>query len=304
MGVWRELILELPASQVERWSDALLDVGALSVQAEDADAESPDEQPIFGEPGLPVAQAGWTRTRLTALLEERADPPVLLAAAASALGETGPLPPYTVRELADRDWVSASQAQFEPIPVGNRLLITPTWHLDAERARGHDAGREIIVLDPGLAFGTGSHPTTHMCLLWLSEHLRPGQSVIDYGCGSGILAIAAAKFGGTPVCGIDIDPQAVESARDNAQANAVALDLRTTSQPLPAPADVVVANILANPLKVLAPVLSTLVRPGGHLILAGLLDRQAEEVAACYPEIALTPYASLEGWTCLAGRRG
>lgn len=159
------------------------------------------------------------------------------------------------------------------------------------------------MLDPGLAFGTGSHPTTHMCLLWLSEQLHPGQSVIDYGCGSGILAIAAAKFGGAPVCGIDIDPQAVDSARDNALANAVELDLRTTAQPLPPPADVVVANILANPLKVLAPVLAALVRPGGALILAGLLDRQADEVAACYPDIALTPYASLEGWTCLAGRR-
>ena len=302
MGVWRELILELPAHQVERWSDALLEAGALSVQAEDADAESPDEQPLFGEPGLPVAQAGWIRTRLTALLAEQADPPSVLAAAA-ALDESGPLPAFELRELADRDWVSASQAQFEPIPVGARLLITPTWHLDAERARGQDAGREIIVLDPGLAFGTGSHPTTHMCLLWLSEQLHPGQSVIDYGCGSGILAIAAAKFGGAPVCGIDIDPQAVDSARDNALANAVELDLRTTAQPLPPPADVVVANILANPLKVLAPVLAALVRPGGALILAGLLDRQAEEVAACYPDIALTPYASLEGWTCLAGRR-
>ncbi len=303
MGVWRELILELPAHQVERWSDALLEAGALSVQAEDADAESPDEQPLFGEPGLPVAQAGWIRTRLTALLAEQADPPSVLAAAAAALDESGPLPAFELRELADRDWVSASQAQFEPIPVGARLLITPTWHLDTERARGQDAGREIIVLDPGLAFGTGSHPTTHMCLLWLSEQLHPGQSVIDYGCGSGILAIAAAKFGGTPVCGIDIDPQAVDSARDNALANAVELDLRTTAQPLPPPADVVVANILANPLKVLAPVLAALVRPGGALILAGLLDRQAEEVAACYPAIALTPYASLEGWTCLAGRR-
>jgi len=303
MGVWRELILELPAHQVERWSDALLEAGALSVQAEDADAESPDEQPLFGEPGLPVAQAGWIRTRLTALLAEQADPPSVLAAAAAALDESGPLPAFELRELADRDWVSASQAQFEPIPVGARLLITPTWHLDTERARGQDAGREIIVLDPGLAFGTGSHPTTHMCLLWLSEQLHPGQSVIDYGCGSGILAIAAAKFGGAPVCGIDIDPQAVDSARDNALANAVELDLRTTAQPLPPPADVVVANILANPLKVLAPVLAALVRPGGALILAGLLDRQADEVAACYPDIALTPYASLEGWTCLAGRR-
>ena len=207
MGVCRELILELPAHQVERWSDALLEAGALSVQAEDADAESPDEQPLFGEPGLPVAQAGWVRTRLTALLAEQADPPSVLAAAAAALDESGPLPAFELRELADRDWVSASQAQFEPIPVGARLLITPTWHLDAERARGQDAGREIIVLDPGLAFGTGSHPTTHMCLLWLSEQLHPGQSVIDYGCGSGILAIAAAKFGGTPVCGIDIDPR-------------------------------------------------------------------------------------------------
>ncbi len=303
MGLWRELILELPAAQVERWSDALLEAGALSVQAEDADAESPDEQPLYGEPGLPAVQAGWTRTRMTALLDQQTDPQQVLATAARLLDEPGSLPAFELRELADQDWVSASQAQFDPIPIGERLLITPTWHLETERQRGHDPDRQIIVLDPGLAFGTGSHPTTHLCLLWLSEHLVPGQSVVDYGCGSGILAIAAAKFGASPVIGIDIDPQAVASARDNARANEVELDLRTTAQPLPPPADVVVANILANPLKVLAPVLSALVRPGGQLILAGLLDRQVDEVAACYPDVALAPYGSLDGWTCLSGRR-
>ena len=267
MGLWRELILELPAAQVERWSDALLEAGALSVQAEDADAESPDEQPLYGEPGLPAVQAGWTRTRMTALLDQQTDPQQVLATAARLLDEPGSLPAFELRELAYQDWVSASQAQFDPIPIGERLLITPTWHLETERQRGHDPDRQIIVLDPGLAFGTGSHPTTHLCLLWLSEHLVPGQSVVDYGCGSGILAIAAAKFGASPVIGIDIDPQAVASARDNARANEVELDLRTTAQPLPP------------------------------------LDRQVDEVAACYPDVALAPYGSLDGWTCLSGRR-
>lgn len=303
MAALRELVFLASADDAEGWSDALLEAGALSVQAEDADADSPDEQAIYGEPGMPVARAGWRRTRLTALLGPDHDPRAMLDGAAAASGLAAPAD-FVVQDLEDRDWVSASQAQFAPIPVGDRLLITPSWHLEeVEAAASTIEDRITIVLDPGLAFGTGSHPTTHLCLRWLAEELRPGQTVVDYGCGSGILAIAAAKLGAGAVIGVDIDPQAVESTAANARINGVAVDARLTTDAVPPQADVVVANILSNPLKVLAPMLTTLVRPGGRLVLAGLLDRQVDEVAAAYPEVALASWASLDGWTCLAGTR-
>lgn len=300
----RELIFLAGADEADRWSDALLEAGALSVQAEDADADSPDEQAIYGEPGIPAVRAGWDRTRLTVLIAEEDDPAGVLAQAGAEAGLDVP-EAFELRELADRDWVGASQAQFAPIPVGDRLLITPSWHVDAlaRPAEGEADDRITIVLDPGLAFGTGSHPTTHMCLQWLGEHLRPGERVIDYGCGSGILAIAARRLGAGEVVGVDIDPQAVSSTRANALVNGVELDVRLSTEAPPEPADVVVANILSNPLKVLAPMLSALVAPGGRLVLAGLLDRQAEEVAAAYPSIGLAVYAEREGWACLAGAK-
>lgn len=297
MAFWRELVFTVPAGQVDAWSDALLEAGVLSVQAEDADADSPDEQAIFGEPGMPAPQAGWQRTRLRALLAEDAAPEALLREAADAIGAPLPADP-AIDRFDDQDWVRASQAQFEPIPIGERLVITPTWHLEAPLADG--ATR--LVLDPGLAFGTGSHPTTRMCLGWLSRELQAGTRVIDYGCGSGILAIAAALLGASEVVATDIDPQALSSTADNALANQVRVQVQATSAPL-APADVVLANILANPLKVLAPALVSLLRPGATLVLAGLLERQVEEVSACYPEVDLRVADCVDGWACLAGRR-
>jgi len=267
------------------------------VQAEDADADSADEEAIFGEPGLPQTQAGWNRTRLSVLMAADVVPLAMLGQAAVACGLERPATVAT-REIEDRDWVNSSQEQFEPIPIGERLLVAPSWH---PADPGDDRVR--IELDPGMAFGTGSHPTTRLCLQWLCEELRPGQTVIDYGCGSGILGIAAALLGASSVCGVDIDPQAVASAAVNAQRNGVTLDLRLSTDPAPTAADVVLANILSNPLKVLAPLLSALVRPRGSLVLAGLLDRQAGEVAAAYPQFDLRVYASLDGWACLAGRK-
>lgn len=292
-----EVVFLAPAEQVESWSDALFEAGALSVQAEDADADSPDEQALYGEPGIPAVRAGWQRTRLSVLCAADTDPIQLIALAADRLGISRP-DQLQVHEVADQDWVSASQAQFEPVPIGDRLLIAPSWHPPAP---GDE--RIHIVLDPGMAFGTGSHPTTQLCLRWLSENLLPGQCVIDYGCGSGILAIAAAKLGARPVTGIDIDPQAIISARANAQINDVQIELALTTQTPPQPAQIVVANILSNPLKVLAPLLSKLVLPNGQLVLAGLLDSQAEEVAAAYPELEMHVFARLEGWACLVGRK-
>lgn len=305
MAALRELVFTVAADALEAWSDALLDAGALSVQAQDADADSPDEQAIYGEPGMPAPQAGWQRTQVSALIDASSDPDALIAAAAATLGQAPPAE-HAVRDVPDQDWVGQSQAQFEPIPIGTRMLITPSWHLDrVEHGEACDGSEKplTIVLDPGLAFGTGSHATTRLCLQWLCEQLAPGETVIDYGCGSGILAIAAAKLGGSQVIGVDIDPQAVAATVANARANGVEVTAASSADACPQPADVVVANILSNPLKVLAPLLTALVRPGGRLVLAGLLDRQASEVAAAYPEIALAPFRSLEGWTCLAGRK-
>jgi len=292
-----EAVFVVAAGDVDRWSDALIEAGALAVQAEDADADSADEQAIYGEPGLPAVQAGWNRTRLSVMMGPGAAPRAMLEQAALACGLE---PPATIetREIEDQDWVSSAQAQFEPIPIGEKLLVAPSWH----PAQPGDT-RVRIELDPGMAFGTGSHPTTRLCLQWLCEELQPGQAVIDYGCGSGILGIAAALLGASSVCGVDIDPQAVASAAVNAQRNRVSLDLRLTTEPAPQPADVVLANILSNPLKVLAPLLSSLVRPGGSLVLAGLLDRQAGEVASAYPQFDMQVYSRLDGWACLAGRK-
>ncbi len=304
--MWSEIAFVVERDAVDAWSDALLGAGAESVQAEDADADSGDEAPLFGEPGEPGQASGWRRTRMAALVAAGTDAQALLARAAKACARAAPTN-FELRDVPDQDWVQATQSQFAPIPVGRRLRITPSWHLPVHDQRAPappslDA-RHAIVLDPGLAFGTGSHPTTRLCLEFLDERLRGGERVIDYGCGSGILAIAAARLGAASVCAIDIDPQALASARCNAAVNAVTLDIRAPNDPPPEPADLVVANILANPLRILAPLLCALVAPGGRLVLAGLLDRQAQEIAACYPDIALRAWRSLDGWACLAGAR-
>ncbi|NBQ22528.1 MAG: 50S ribosomal protein L11 methyltransferase, partial [Synechococcaceae bacterium WB6_3B_236] len=198
---WQELSFEIPLQMVELWSDALLEAGALSVDAQDADADSLDEVPLYGEPGLTPPAPGWERTRLTALLSADCNPQAMLTEVASAIGSPQP-GPYSIRVIAEQDWVRLTQSQFEPIPIGERLLIAPSWHAEAAQKPANQS-RICIELDPGLAFGTGSHPTTHLCLEWLERSLRGGESLIDYGCGSGILAIAAACLGAKSVIAID-----------------------------------------------------------------------------------------------------
>ncbi|ENG0263496.1 50S ribosomal protein L11 methyltransferase, partial [Burkholderia multivorans] len=209
---YRELVVELAREHAEALSDALLELGALSVSVEDADADTPDEQPLFGEPGLVPERTAWQHSRVIALLSPDHEPAVLLAAAANEIGLDA-TPKFDVREVEEQDWVRLTQSQFEPIPIGERIWVVPSWH-DAP-----DPDALVLELDPGLAFGTGSHPTTRLCMEWLEQSVQPGQSVLDYGCGSGILAILAKKCGANPVVGIDIDPQAVESARQNSERN-------------------------------------------------------------------------------------
>ncbi|AWU98296.1 50S ribosomal protein L11 methyltransferase [Burkholderia sp. JP2-270] len=294
---YRELVVELAREHAEALSDALLDLGALSVSVEDADADTPDEQPLFGEPGLVPDRTAWQHSRVVALLSPDHDPAVLLTAAANEIGLAG-TPKFDVREVEEQDWVRLTQSQFEPIPIGERIWVVPSWH-DAP-----DPDALVLELDPGLAFGTGSHPTTRLCMEWLEQSVKPGQSVLDYGCGSGILAILAKKCGANPVIGIDIDPQAVESARQNSERNRAEVTYGLPDACPDGEFDIVVANILSNPLKLMASMLASKVKPGGRIALSGVLARQADEVAAVYARyIDISVWREHEGWVCLAGTR-
>ena len=296
-----EVVLIEERQRAEALSDALLDAGALSASIEDADAGSLDEQPLYGEPGIAVPAGGWNRSRIVALFDASTSIATVLRAALDQVGivET---PAYEQREIADANWVGLTQSQFDPIAIGERLWIVPSWHETPAEARGPSA--IVLKLDPGMAFGTGDHPTTRLCLAWLEQNIVAGERVIDYGCGSGILAIAAKKLGAGVVSGTDIDDQAVAAAQANALANEVVIDFVSSTRFISEPVDLVVANILSNPLKVLAPLLTSLVAPGGRLVLSGILERQWREVAAVYaPWLALDLWRAEDGWVCLAGQR-
>lgn len=292
---WQSLRMEAGADAAEALSDALMALGALSVGIEDADAETPDELPIFGEPG--IGEPGvWRRNVVSALFDAGLDLAAVVdeAAAAAGIGE----PRYSIEAVPEQDWVRATQSQFDPIPIAGKLWIVPSWHSAPE------PGAINIVLDPGLAFGTGSHPTTHLCLAWLADHLHGGEKLLDYGCGSGILAIAAKKLGAGEALGVDIDPQAILSSRQNAEQNLVEASFCLPDAMPPYLADVVVANILSIPLKVLAPVLAQACRPGGRIALSGILAEQAAEVAAVYAAwFDMAEPVFMENWTLLTGSK-
>ena len=292
---YRECVLEVARDDAEALSEALFDLGALSASVEDADADTPEEQPLFGEPGHEPTRLAWNRSRVVALLAEDADPALLVAAAANEIN-LSPLPAYTVREVEEQDWVRVTQSQFEPIHIGEHIWVVPSWH-DAP-----EPDAVVLELDPGLAFGTGSHPTTRLCMEWLEQHVQPGERTLDYGCGSGILAIVAKKLGAGETVGVDIDPNAVAASRYNAERNHVEATFALPDDAPEGTFDLVVANILSNPLKLMAAMLCARVRPGGRLILSGVLERQAEEVAAAYASaIPLTVWRARDGWVCLRG---
>ncbi len=293
---WRSLELMVAGELAQPLSDALLEAGALSVSIEDADAGTLDEQPRFGEPDTPAPEP-WPHSKVLALFDASAPLEALLTQAAAACGLTR-CPDHHITEVPEQDWVQQTQSQFAPIQVSGRLWIVPSWH------EPPDPQAINLLLDPGLAFGTGTHPTTRLCLEWLDHHVHGGETVIDYGCGSGILAIAAAKLGAGRILGVDIDPVAVDAARINAHRNQVAGIFQDVSTPLRDTADIVLANILANPLRVLAPALASLTRQGGRLVLAGLLDSQEDEIAAVYdPFFTVRRFAVREGWVALEGVR-
>lgn len=292
---WQELRITTDSTHAEKLSDALFDLGALSVSIEDAAAGTADEKPIFGEPGEPVDQM-WDKSVVVALLEIDASAELMVAAASNTIQTA--LTEFTVTIVEEQDWVRLTQSQFDPIPISQRLWITPTWHECPNPAAVN------IQLDPGLAFGTGSHPTTRLCLQWLDANLKGGESVMDYGCGSGILAIAAMKLGAGSADGVDIDPQAMMASNQNAEQNQVVARFFLPNQEPQQQYDVVVANILTNPLKALAPLLTGKIKPGGRIALSGILQEQADEVMAIYGQwIDFNPAQSHEGWVCLSGTR-
>ncbi len=301
---YREFQFTVVAEIAEPLGDALMELGALSVSVEDATAGGYDENPLYGEPGLSPEVQAWDLSVVKALFDQSFE--TSKEELASILLEAGFAVQTPVESnVADQDWVSMTQNQFDPIAIGERIWIVPSWH-------EKPSSPEVICLavDPGLAFGTGSHPTTRLCLEWLEQYSKSpvckSQSALDYGCGSGILAIAAKKLGFQTVFGTDIDPQAIETARANAHQNQTKIEFQLPddidaaigSQPF----DVVIANILANPLQVLAPALIARVKDGGQLILSGILERQAQEVIDCYKtHIPLSIWRSSEGWVCLHG---
>lgn len=298
---WTEVVIEIARDHAEALSDALMEAGALSVSVEDADEGTEQEKPMFGEPGMEPAETAWEHSRVVALTDTDADQAAIVAEACAAIGLSA-VPAFTTRDVADEDWVRKTQSQFEPIHIGQNIWVVPSWH------EAPDPNGLILELDPGLAFGTGSHPTTRLCMEWLEAHPAPGQSVLDYGCGSGILAMVAKKLGSGDVAGVDIDPQAIESAKANAERNRVEIDYYLPDEFAASPReqqrfDIVVANILSSPLKLMAPMLSGRVASGGALVLSGVLARQAEEVAAAYaPFIQLSVWKEFDGWVALHGR--
>lgn len=297
---WTEIVIEVAREHAEALSDALMDAGALSVSVEDADEGTDAERPLFGEPGMEPTEAAWDRSRVVALAETDANHAQIVAQAAAACA-LATVPAFSLRPVAEQDWVRLTQSQFDPIHIGKNIWVVPSWH-DAPDPNGL-----VLELDPGLAFGTGSHPTTRLCMEWLEAHAPAGLSVLDYGCGSGILAMVAKKLGAAQVCGVDIDPQAIEAARYNSERNRCEIDYympEAFGKTMPSRTfDVVVANILSSPLKLMAPMLSSRVANGGRLVLSGVLERQADEVIAAYaPFIQLSVWAEHDGWVALAGQ--
>ncbi|MGB9093581.1 MAG: 50S ribosomal protein L11 methyltransferase [Gallionella sp.] len=294
---WLSLVVTSDAEHAEALSEALLELGALSADLLDADADTPDEQAIFGEPGEPPPGV-WQHNRVSALFDRDRDVDAILRDACAAIG-LDTIPEHHIETLDDNDWVRLTQSQFEPIPISSRLWIVPSWHTAS------DPNAINIVLDPGLAFGTGSHPTTRLCLRWLDSNLHGGETVLDYGCGSGILAIAAMKLGAAQATGVDVDFQAVVASRGNAIANQV----RNVAFYLPDEApqssyDLVIANILTNPLRLLAPLLANATRPGGRIVLSGILEEQAQDVMNIYQQwFDLNIPIFEDGWSCLSGRK-
>jgi len=290
---YQQITINVNDAVAERLADALMEHGALSAAIEDAYAGTENEQAIFGEPGMPTEQI-WQQSKVIALFGENDDAAAMIQTASQECGLKDLA--YTSEILADQDWVRLTQAQFDPIQISERLWITPSWH---EAPNGNAVN---LQLDPGLAFGTGSHPTTRLCLKWLDTQLKGGENVLDYGCGSGILTIAALKLGAGSAVGVDIDEQAIRASKDNAAQNNVDAQFYLPDGLPQGQFDIVVANILANPLRMLGEMLAARTKQGGRIVLSGLLDEQVEELSGIYSQwFDIEPAEIDEGWARLSG---
>lgn len=304
---WLSLTLKVRPDYVDSVSDRLLEQGALSIDVHDAGEGTDQEQALFGEPGLPVEPI-WLQVEITALLEENADIDEIMQIVTEVTGSSV-LPEYQLAHVAEQDWVKLTQSQFEPIKISQRLWIVPSWH------DFPDPSAINLQLDPGLAFGTGSHPTTRLCLTWLDKFIQQDDKVLDYGCGSGILAISALKLGASRVIGVDIDPNAITASLENSRNNHCDPDrlLFTTALSSFAnnevgtewlPVTVVVANILTNPLIMLAPILTQALQTDGRIVLSGILEEQTDEVLQVYGEwFHMQVAAKDQGWVLLVGKK-
>ncbi|MBV8469908.1 MAG: 50S ribosomal protein L11 methyltransferase [Burkholderiaceae bacterium] len=294
-----ELVLICSEDGVETVSDALMELDALAVSVEDADADTDSEQALFGEPGMPAPKTGWQRSVVKALFENEAQATECVTLLLSQ-DWAQDVHVQTIQAVDEQDWVRLTQSQFAPVDITPEFWIVPSWHEAPAQAR------TVMRLDPGLAFGTGTHPTTRMCLRWIARHAAEAAQwlrVLDYGCGSGILAIGAALHGAKGIDAVDIDPAAIVSSQSNAEANQVTLN---AAMPDAAHGEypVVLANILATPLKLLAPLLCSHLAPGGHLVLAGILERQAEELIQAYaPWVQLEVSDREDGWILMTAQR-
>ena len=293
---YQQASIPLNETQAEVFSDALMDLGALSSAIEDAFAGTDNEEPIFGEPTMPQQQL-WQQNMVVALFDEKTNVADVLQQAAIQTEIT--LPEYQIARIEEQDWVRLTQSQFDPIKISDRLWITPTWHNTPDHLAIN------LRLDPGLAFGTGSHPTTHLCLQWLDKNLFGKENVLDYGCGSGILTIAALKLGASSATGVDIDPQAIQASQNNAvQNNVQAAFYLPNELPEHQQFDVVVANILANPLRMLGQMLAARTKTGGRIVLSGILAEQVNEMSAIYAQwFEMQPAIINNGWACLCGTK-
>jgi len=292
---WANLIVQINKEDVDSISDFLIELGAISTSIEDTNLNQKNEELIFGVPNI-ESQQFWENNTVQALFEKKINIEIIKAAIKNKFSNA--VLSLSIEEVEDKDWVKSTQTQFSPIRINDKLWIIPTWH------KIQDKNAINLLLDPGLAFGTGAHPTTHLCLLWLLDNINQNLSVLDYGCGSGILGIAAKKIGAKKVIGVDIDSQAVKASKDNSEMNNVKISWSNAKEKIDFKADLIVANILSSALSILAPILAEYSITNGRIALSGILESQEDDIKKIYsPWFDFDPSYKKDGWILISGTK-